>query len=57
MSAYESLSNDIEQVMTIKLANLNDFLNGCDNKEYLLSREKQLVTEIQEHVMNYRMEC
>ena len=40
MSAYESLSNDIEQVMTIKLANLNDFLNGCDNKEYLLSREK-----------------
>lgn len=57
MSAYESLSNDIEQVMSIKLTSLTDYLNSCDNKEYLLSREKQLVSEIQEHVMNYRIEC
>lgn len=56
-SAYESLVNDIEQVMSIKSGSLNEYLNSCDNKEYLLSREKEIIGEIQEHVMGYKMEC
>lgn len=52
---YSSITSDIEQVMNIKEGSLEEYLKSCDREQYLLSREKELVQEIEEHVSNYKV--